>query len=98
MIRDSGEDDMKKTVSVRTNLRTRDRGAFRQCEREVEAEGHLIDSMILTRIWARIMELGGDFEVLEFKVGRRKTDKSYVRMTVKADSNVRLDAILGETD
>ena len=87
---------MKKTVSVRTNLRTRDRGAFRQCEREVEAEGHLIDSMILTRIWARIMELGGDFEVLEFKVGRRKTDKSYVRMSVKADSNVRLDAILGE--
>jgi len=36
---------------------------------EVEVEGHLIDSMILTRIMDLIMDLKGDFEVTEFKVG-----------------------------
>ncbi|MGC8850320.1 MAG: hypothetical protein ACP5QI_07595, partial [Candidatus Bathyarchaeia archaeon] len=44
------------------------------CSEEVEVEGHLIDSMILTRIFDRIMDLGGEFEVKEFTIGRRKTD------------------------
>ena len=64
--------------------------------REVEAEGHLIDSMILPKIWDRIMELGGDFEVLEFRVGRRKTDTSYIRMVVRGRSPEHLDQILRE--
>ena len=64
--------------------------------REVEAEGHLIDSMILPKIWDRIMELGGDFEVLEFRVGRRKTDTSYIRMLVKGRSPKHLEEILRE--
>ena len=63
---------------------------------EVEVEGHLIDSMILTRIWDKIMELGGDFEVLEFRVGRRKTDYSYAKMVVKAQSEEHLNTILEE--
>ncbi|MGP3667469.1 MAG: ornithine cyclodeaminase [Candidatus Bathyarchaeota archaeon] len=63
---------------------------------EVEVEGHLIDSMILTRIWDKIMELGGDFEVLEFKVGKRKTDYSYARMVVKAQNEDHLNVILEE--
>ena len=63
---------------------------------EVEVEGHLIDSMILTRIWDKIMELGGDFEVLEFRVGRRKTDYSYAKMIVKAQSEKHLNTILEE--
>ncbi|MEM4244157.1 MAG: hypothetical protein QXP44_05115, partial [Candidatus Bathyarchaeia archaeon] len=52
-------------------------------EKEIEVEGHLIDSMILTRIWDRIIELGGDFETLEFRVGKHKTDTSYARILVK---------------
>ena len=64
--------------------------------REVEVEGHLIDSLILSRIWDRIMELGGDFEVLEFKVGKRKTDHSYAKMAVKGNSEDHLNLILEE--
>jgi len=64
--------------------------------REVEAEGHLIDSMILPKIWDRIMEMGGDFEVLEFRVGRRKTDTSYIRMVVRGRSPQHLEEILRE--
>ena len=63
---------------------------------EVEAEGHLIDSMILPKIWDRIMELGGDFEVLEFRVGRHKKDTSYIRMIVRGRTRENLEEILRE--
>jgi len=74
-----------------------DEASDRFLTHEVEVEGHLIDSMILTRIWDKIMELGGDFEVLEFRVGKRKTDPSYIRMAVKAQNKSQLDTILHET-
>ena len=48
-------------------------------EQEIEVKGHLIDSMILTRIFDKIMDLRGDFRVLEFTVGKRKADSSYAR-------------------
>jgi len=50
--------------------------------------------MILTKIWDRIMELGGDFETLEFRVGKRKTDTSYIRMVVKGRNSENLQDIL----
>jgi len=65
-------------------------------EKEIEVEGHLIDSMILTRIWDRIMELGGDFETLEFRVGKHKTDTSYAKIVVKGRSPEHLEDILKE--
>ncbi|MGB9842140.1 MAG: TIGR00300 family protein [Candidatus Bathyarchaeales archaeon] len=65
-------------------------------EKEIEVEGHLIDSMILTRIWDRIIELGGDFETLEFKVGKHKTDTSYARILVKGQTPQHLENILRE--
>ncbi|MEO9321497.1 MAG: TIGR00300 family protein [Nitrososphaera sp.] len=63
-------------------------------EQEIEVRGHLIDSMILTRIFDNIMDLKGNFEVLEFKVGTRKSDASYARLLVKAKSKQHLDEIL----
>ena len=43
-----------------------------QYTREIEVEGHLIDSMILTKIFDRVMDLKGDFEVKEFVIGSGK--------------------------
>ena len=51
-------------------------------ERVLEVRGHLIDSMILTRIFDKIMDLKGDFNVLEFKIGKRKNELSYARLMV----------------
>ena len=65
-------------------------------EKEVKVEGHLIDSMILSRIWDRIMELGGDFETIEFKVGKHKVDTSYARIIVKGQNPQHLEDILKE--
>ena len=44
-------------------------------ENEVEVKGHLIDSMILTKIFDVIMDLDGEFQVQEFRVGKRKKDE-----------------------
>ena len=63
-------------------------------EQEIEVRGHLIDSMILTRIFDIIMDLKGNFEVLQFKVGTRKSDPSYARLLVKAKTGQQLDEIL----
>ena len=41
-------------------------------EQEIEIKGHLIDSMILTRIFDNIMDLKGDFQVLDFNIGKKK--------------------------
>lgn len=42
------------------------------------------------------MELGGDFETLEFKVGKHKTDYSYARMIIKGKNKQHLMDILDE--
>ncbi len=51
--------------------------------------------MILTRIFDSIMDLKGDFQVLEFTVGKRKKDASYARLLVKGRDKDHLEDILG---
>ncbi|AFU57211.1 LOR/SDH bifunctional protein [Candidatus Nitrososphaera gargensis Ga9.2] len=63
-------------------------------EQEIEVKGHLIDSMILTRIFDSIMDMQGDFQVLEFTVGKKKGDPSYARLLVKGKSKTHLESIL----
>jgi len=52
---------------------------MRPC-REIELEGHIIDSGIMTMVFDRIMDMGGEFEILTFNVGKLKTDTSYARL------------------
>ncbi|MGC9117137.1 MAG: TIGR00300 family protein, partial [Conexivisphaera sp.] len=61
---------------------------------EVEVRGHLIDSMILSKIFDVIMDMRGEFEVLEFSVGKRKDEHSFVRLLIKADSREKLERML----
>ena len=49
-------------------------------EQEIEVRGHLIDSMILTRIFDSIMDVKGDFQVLEFTVGKKKKETPVTRV------------------
>ena len=60
----------------------------------VTMEGHLIDSDILRRAFARIVEGGGEFEVEEFRVGKRNDDASFVKLSVTAADAGALDSIL----
>ncbi|HNS83692.1 MAG TPA: TIGR00300 family protein, partial [Methanolinea sp.] len=57
-----------------------------QVSREVELEGHIIDSGIMTRVFDKIMDMGGNFEIIVFNVGKRKSDPSYAHLQVNADT------------
>ncbi|HEY3120338.1 MAG TPA: TIGR00300 family protein, partial [Vicinamibacteria bacterium] len=46
------------------------------------------------RVFARVVEGGGEFEVLEFKVGRTNLEPSFTRIAVKAPEPDVLDRIL----
>jgi lysine-ketoglutarate reductase/saccharopine dehydrogenase-like protein (TIGR00300 family) len=60
----------------------------------VTMEGHLIDSDILRKAFARIVEEGGDFDVEEFRVGKSNDDASFIRVVVSAGDAATLDRIL----
>jgi lysine-ketoglutarate reductase/saccharopine dehydrogenase-like protein (TIGR00300 family) len=63
-------------------------------EQEIEVKGHLIDSMILTKIFDKVMDLKGDFHVLEFSIGKKKGDPSYARLLVRGTNQQHLDELL----
>ena len=63
-------------------------------EETVTMEGHLIDSDILRKAFARIVEGGGDFEILKFTVGKTNDDPSFIRLAIKAEAPDAVDRIL----
>ena len=60
----------------------------------VELRGHIIDSMILPSIMDEIMDRGGDFDVQELQVGRRKDEPSYCRIEIRAASREELETLV----
>ena len=62
----------------------------------IELEGHIIDSLILPRVWGAIEDAGAHFHVQEMRVGESETQESYVRMEVSADTEEALTALMGE--
>jgi lysine-ketoglutarate reductase/saccharopine dehydrogenase-like protein (TIGR00300 family) len=60
----------------------------------VALEGHIIDSLQLPRVFDTVMDMGGSFDVEEFRVGKKKSEKSYARLSIQARSEVKLGEIL----
>ena len=63
-------------------------------EETVTMEGHLIDSDILRKAFNRIVEEGGDFDVLDMHVGKSNADPSRATLAVKAQDPAAVDRIL----
>jgi len=61
---------------------------------EIEVGGHLIDSSILTKIFDKIMDLHGEFQVEEIEIGKKKGDQSFARLLVTGKNQKHLDEIL----
>lgn len=61
---------------------------------EIEVRGHLIDSSILTRIFDVVMDVGGEFDVLDISIGKKKTDASFARLRIRARTRAQLDEML----
>ncbi len=64
--------------------------------REVELSGHIIDSLMLPKAFDIIMDMGGDFKILDFHVGKLKKDISHARIQVNGKSEDHLGEILDE--
>jgi lysine-ketoglutarate reductase/saccharopine dehydrogenase-like protein (TIGR00300 family) len=66
-------------------------GAFHEV---VEAEGHLIDSHIMERIFDTVVEYGGRFEVEQFRIGRTNSEPSYLRLRLEAQEAGQMERLL----
>jgi lysine-ketoglutarate reductase/saccharopine dehydrogenase-like protein (TIGR00300 family) len=67
-----------------------------QIHEVVEAEGHLIDSHIMERIFDTVIEYSGRYEVEQFRIGRTNSDASYLRLKVETSSPEQMDLLLGQ--
>jgi lysine-ketoglutarate reductase/saccharopine dehydrogenase-like protein (TIGR00300 family) len=65
-----------------------------QSSATVVAEGHLIDSQLLTGIFDTVIERGGAFEVLRFDIGRTNDAFSRLSLKVSAPDEGALAALL----
>ena len=61
---------------------------------DIKLEGHIIDSLLLPRVLDDILERGGEYRILRFRMGREKDDHSLALLRVTAPSEEHLDAIL----
>jgi len=64
--------------------------------REIELRGHIIDSFLLPKVFDKVMDMNGEFEILEFEIGKHKTDTSYARLMIRGKDQDHLDDIFGE--
>jgi len=64
--------------------------------REVELEGHIIDSGTMGTAFSIVMDMGGSFTVEAFDIGRCKEEESYARLLVEADDEATLQSIVHE--
>jgi len=62
----------------------------------VEAEGHLIDSHLMERIFDTVVEYNGKFDVEEFRIGRTNADKSYLRLRVETQDPADMQQVLSQ--
>lgn len=62
----------------------------------VELNGHLIDSMILAKVMDKVVNRGGKYEFLEFRVGKSVEDTSYAKLRIMGDDGDHLRDILDD--
>jgi len=65
-------------------------------EEVVEAEGHLIDSHVMERIFDKVVESSGRFEVEQFRIGRTNSDPSYLRLRLETPTKPQMDHLLAQ--
>ena len=60
----------------------------------IEAQGHLIDSGLLSSIFDKIIEHKAAYEILKFDIGRTNDDVSDIEMRITAPDQAALDDLL----
>ena len=60
----------------------------------VELQGHILDSGSLSRILDDALDLGSDYVIERFDIGKRPEDESYARVVVSADDEETLGRLV----
>jgi lysine-ketoglutarate reductase/saccharopine dehydrogenase-like protein (TIGR00300 family) len=60
----------------------------------IAAEGHLIDSGLLSAIFDKIIEFKGTYEILHFDIGRTNDDASRIEMRISMPDQAALEDVL----
>jgi lysine-ketoglutarate reductase/saccharopine dehydrogenase-like protein (TIGR00300 family) len=60
----------------------------------IEAEGHLIDSGLLSAIFDKIIEVKGSYQIVTFDIGKTNDDPSRIKMRVTVADEPTLDDLL----
>ncbi len=60
----------------------------------IEAEGHLIDSGLLSAIFDKIIEFKSAYEIVDFDIGKTNDDASRIKMRITAADTALLDELL----
>ncbi|GMU20875.1 MAG: hypothetical protein AMXMBFR13_09710 [Phycisphaerae bacterium] len=63
---------------------------------EIQVEGHIIDSLVLSKILDEILAFGGDFKIRQVDVGQRRGDRSRAVIDVSAPDLEKLGGILAQ--
>lgn len=62
-------------------------------KRRFVAEGHLIDSGILNKIFNLIIEENGEYEIIEFRIGKTNLDPSFLEIEIICETDYILSNI-----
>ncbi len=57
---------------------------------DIKLEGHIIDSLLLPQVLDDILERGGEYRILRFKMGKEKDDPSLALLRVTATGRGRV--------
>jgi lysine-ketoglutarate reductase/saccharopine dehydrogenase-like protein (TIGR00300 family) len=60
----------------------------------VELRGHIIDSLILPKVLDQILTHGAKFKIVEVNIGQKRTDQSFARIEVSAETGEALDDLI----
>jgi len=63
---------------------------------EIRLEGHIIDSLILSKVLDEIQTLGGDFRIKKFDVGQKRNDRSEAVIEVLAPDADQLATLVAQ--
>lgn len=65
-----------------------------QIEKIVTSEGHLIDSGLMRQIFDTIIADGGEYEILDFHIGRNNDETSRAKLKIQTDNPSSMNTIL----
>jgi lysine-ketoglutarate reductase/saccharopine dehydrogenase-like protein (TIGR00300 family) len=63
---------------------------------EIQLEGHIIDSLILSKVLDEILAFGGDFHIRDVAIGQDRHDRSFARVEVVTDDQDQMAGLLNQ--